>query len=254
RILSAPPSRISSEIRKELSVGSSVFVDCVDFWSCFWRWSANGWRGFPVDPNTGRLEDQIVRGRASAVLVLVLSLMTVRSFAQQGTLPPLNTSNLWYNEFVFLPGGFRAMAKTIAATNDTFRRSLLYIGASRAGHPSARLPEGITQSDISNTEYQVYTWPVIMPPRTISFYGKVVDEQGMPVAGATAHFSWDGTVTNKNIMEWRDWPTISEDVISDTNGLFYLTGKLGTQLNVAVSKAGYYSSQTNRGLQREQFK
>lgn len=141
------------------------------------------------------------------------------------------------------------MAKTISATNETFKQALLYIGAARAGHTPPKLPDGVTQSDISNVEYQVYTWPMIVPPRPIEFYGRVVDENGEPIAGATAHFEWDGTVTNRNAMEIRDWPKVSAEVTTDDKGLFSFTGKSGTELDVSVAKVGYYSSRTNRGVQ-----
>ncbi|MGC3960489.1 MAG: carboxypeptidase-like regulatory domain-containing protein [Verrucomicrobiota bacterium] len=178
-------------------------------------------------------------------VALTLSISVFSGLAQQ----PPNASNLWYNEFVFLPGGLRGMAKTITATNETFRQALLYVGAAQAGRTPPKLPDGLTQSYISNVEYQVFTWPLIVPPRPIEFYGRVVDEKGNPVTGAVAHFEWDGTVTNKNAMELRDWPKISTETTTDSNGLFSLTGKSGTQLDVSVGKTGYYSSRSNRGVQ-----
>jgi hypothetical protein len=160
-----------------------------------------------------------------------------------------NWSNAWYNEFVFLPGGSRIVAKRMSATNETFRLAIRYIAESRSGHTPPQLPEGLTQSDISNAEYKVSIWPMVIPPRIINFYGKVVDENGQPVAAATAHFEWDGTATNKNALDFSDVPKISSDVTTDNEGLFSLTGKFGTQLDISVGKLGYYSSRTNRSAE-----
>src|ERR1700733_335656 len=181
-------------------------------------------------------------------MVLILYGTTFCGLAQPTAISTLNRSNLWFNEFVFLPGGSRGLAKAISATNENFRLALRYIGEERAGQPSPKLPNGITQSDISNVGYMVYVWPTIVPPKPINFYGKVVDENGQPVAGASVHFEWDGTVTNRNAAAFRDWPRISVDVTTDNNGLFSLKDKLGTQLDVSVGKAGYYSSRANRGV------
>jgi len=95
---------------------------------------------------------------------------------------------------------------------------------------------------------------MIIPQRPINFYGKVVDENGQPVIGASAHFEWDGNATNKQAMDWNEEQTIknSADVISDAAGLFSLTNKSGTELDVSAGKAGYYSSRRNRGA--ENFK
>ena len=141
------------------------------------------------------------------------------------------------------------MAKTLSATNETYRLALRYIGESRGGHAPPKLPAGLTSQDVSNVNYIISEWTMTVPQRPINFYGKVVDENGLPVAEATAHFQWDGTVTNKNAMQFRDWPKISADATTDSGGLFSLTGKSGTELDVSVNKAGYYSSRRSRGAQ-----
>jgi len=139
------------------------------------------------------------------------------------------------------------MAKTISATNENFRLALRYIGAERARQKPPKLPDGLTQSDISNAEYMVSLWPLILPPKPMAFYGKVVDENGRPVAGVVAHFQWDNPSTNINALKFRKWPQISVDVSTDDNGRFSLENKPGIQLDVSVGKEGYYSSGTNRG-------
>lgn len=172
-------------------------------------------------------------------MMTALSASTFSSFAQPATNSTSPGSNLWFNEFIFLPGGFRSMAKTISATNETFRLALRYIGTVQAGNTPPKLPDGLTQLDISNAQYQIFTWPLYNPPKPINFYGQVVDENNRPVAGATGHFEWDDTTTNKH----------SSEVTSDTAGLFALSNAFGISLDVSVFKSGYYSSRKNRYAQ-----
>lgn len=69
---------------------------------------------------------------------------------------------------------------------------------------------------------------------SIEFYGKVVDENSNPVAGAQISFHWvevpDETGNRTAMTE------------SDTEGLFSLRGQRGLNLGVSVSKESYYSS------------
>jgi len=70
----------------------------------------------------------------------------------------------------------------------------------------------------------------------IDFWGKVVDQNGNPVAGATATITLDS--------QWNDYdnkPKVT--VFSDAHGLFSLTGKKGIGIVVYVSKDGYYSTE-----------
>ena len=72
----------------------------------------------------------------------------------------------------------------------------------------------------------------------IRFYGKVVDENGEPVAGAKAHFSW---------TDLSPEGTSQADVYSNAQGLFSLSGVNGKFTTVDVEKEGYYTSrQKNR--------
>jgi Carboxypeptidase regulatory-like domain len=64
----------------------------------------------------------------------------------------------------------------------------------------------------------------------ISFWGKVVDESGAPIAGATAII-----LVNDKVLK-----TGSRHVLTtDVDGLFSLTGSHGIALSVSVSKDGY---------------
>lgn len=65
----------------------------------------------------------------------------------------------------------------------------------------------------------------------IEFYGKVVDQDGKPVAGAIADVIWTDMSANGSS---------SMDVISDSAGLFSITGIRGKHMTVQVNKEGYY--------------
>ena len=63
----------------------------------------------------------------------------------------------------------------------------------------------------------------------INFYGKVVDQDNQPIAGATVKFVW-------NDISSAGWS--SAESTSDVNGLFSLADKKGKGLSVSVSKMG----------------
>jgi len=75
----------------------------------------------------------------------------------------------------------------------------------------------------------------------IEFYGKVVDEKGNSVAGATANMS----VADKPITDGAKYTKTT-----DGNGLFSLTGLQGGAVSVNVTKEGYYSTVQSRGMIR----
>ncbi|MBK8478800.1 MAG: carboxypeptidase regulatory-like domain-containing protein [Opitutaceae bacterium] len=64
----------------------------------------------------------------------------------------------------------------------------------------------------------------------ISFYGRVVDEAGVPIAGAKIKFTW----TDLSVAG-----TGKQETESDDAGLFSLGGAIGKGLVVQVGKAGY---------------
>jgi len=70
----------------------------------------------------------------------------------------------------------------------------------------------------------------------IDFWGKVVDQNGNPVAGATVTFSVDS-------QPWEEEDQRKVTMLSGANGLFSLTGKKGVGIVVYVSKEGYYSTE-----------
>jgi hypothetical protein len=74
----------------------------------------------------------------------------------------------------------------------------------------------------------------------ISFWGKVIDEKGNAVPGATVKF---GANDNPNPMEQGSKYTVS----ANDRGLFSIRGIHGIALNVEVSKEGYYATPESRG-------
>jgi hypothetical protein len=69
----------------------------------------------------------------------------------------------------------------------------------------------------------------VHPP--IKFYGKVVDQDGEPVVGASIEFLWT------HVHPEEDFRT---NAISDAAGLFSLANVSGASLDVTVQKPGYY--------------
>ncbi len=65
----------------------------------------------------------------------------------------------------------------------------------------------------------------------IDFWGKVVDESGIPVPAASVNF----VVSNKYFGDGSEYRTTT-----DANGLFSLMGVKGLSLSVRLEKAGYY--------------
>jgi len=76
----------------------------------------------------------------------------------------------------------------------------------------------------------------------IEFYGKVVDENEQPVAGAEIEYSWSGTV------EKYGGDGVQHKIMtSDANGHFHIHGSEGKILTVLVSKRGYYRRKSWNG-------
>src|ERR1700733_7157716 len=72
----------------------------------------------------------------------------------------------------------------------------------------------------------------------IEFYGKVIDENSNPVAGATINFRW--------ATQTEDVSATTATTESDLDGLFSLQGKRGRSLDVSVGKVGYYNSRRDK--------
>ena len=76
----------------------------------------------------------------------------------------------------------------------------------------------------------------------INFYGKVVDENLVPISGARAYFQWSDLSKNG---------ASDTEKLSDGNGLFELTGVKGKIVTVRVSKDGYYQTKSSRAVNFE---
>jgi len=74
----------------------------------------------------------------------------------------------------------------------------------------------------------------------MSFWGKVVDDKGEPVPGATVQLQ-----ANSNPDPMGGGTTYIRD--TDEQGRFLIVGARGITLTVEVSKAGYYSTEQSRG-------
>src|SRR5271170_36523 len=73
--------------------------------------------------------------------------------------------------------------------------------------------------------------------QSINFYGRVVDENNNPIAGANAHFQWTDLSPNG---------TSQADAQSDNNGFFSLLNRTGKYMTVDVNKGGYYTYPSER--------
>lgn len=72
----------------------------------------------------------------------------------------------------------------------------------------------------------------------INFWGKVVDESGQPVPGATIELS----TVDKSLGELMQNGGSRYKKTSDSNGLFSISGIKGAALFVSTSKEGYYNT------------
>lgn len=79
-----------------------------------------------------------------------------------------------------------------------------------------------------------HNWEWRMP---IDFYGRVVDENDQPIAGASIEFSWTDLSPAGNS---------TARTSSDSSGAFFLRGKSGRHLQVDISKEGFYKPVSER--------
>lgn len=95
-------------------------------------------------------------------------------------------------------------------------------------------PQGAQVFDAAAAVAAAYMTPV-------NLYGKVVDQNGVPVEGATASVS----VLDKPLATGSE-----HTVTSDAEGMFSLTGEHGAAASVKVSKSGYYATENARRMIR----
>jgi len=96
--------------------------------------------------------------------------------------------------------------------------------------PNPNLPKPVSEED---------RWePMFL--NAVNFYGKVVDETGSPVEGASIRYS-----VPSNLAEIGKGTV--QGPISDSSGLFSITGKTGAGITVFASHPNYYSSDQSSG-------
>ncbi len=78
--------------------------------------------------------------------------------------------------------------------------------------------------------------PMFEYKRPIAFYGKVVDDSGIPVQEATVGVAIAGSDGDKRIR-----------LVTDQNGLFSIVNEKGKRIRVGVGKRGYSSTEESTG-------
>lgn len=104
-------------------------------------------------------------------------------------------------------------------------------------NPQLATSGGEVKNDPDTNQQKAYMAAFLTP---IAFWGKVVDESGAPVPGATVKF---GANDNPNPMGNGS----TYERITDAEGLFSIKDIRGISLSVKVSKDGYYSTEASRG-------
>lgn len=98
-----------------------------------------------------------------------------------------------------------------------------------------QLPGGLYQSsdprwaEVNAKDKVDRAWEWKMP---ISFYGRVVDENEQPIVGARIYAQWSDLSANG---------ASSEETLSDSQGSFAITGKIGRGITIRIAKDGYYT-------------
>jgi hypothetical protein len=103
------------------------------------------------------------------------------------------------------------------------------------GQPSVQSTNASTVN-LTNKPHTIEEWLEREYSRPFLFYGKVVDQDGAPVQGATATFQWANAKGDGQYAS----------AISDTLGLFSLKDQKGYKLLITVSKIGYYTPDSEK--------
>ena len=109
--------------------------------------------------------------------------------------------------------------------------------------PSAMYTQMSIKSMSTDDAVRIYLAAIKSDPSyegkvALSFYGKVVDENGKPVEGASARMVWNTVAVPGG--------TAFQRVQTDTAGHFSLVGRCGKCLGVRVEKQGYYTDEGGR--------
>lgn len=103
--------------------------------------------------------------------------------------------------------------------------------------PQLATPGEEVKNEPDTTQQKAYMAAFLTP---IEFWGKVVDESGQPISGASVKL---GANDNPNPMGEGS----TYELTTDANGSFSIKDIRGISLSVQVSKDGYYSTDQSRG-------
>lgn len=119
---------------------------------------------------------------------------------------------------------------SIATPTDVLARSSdTVVRLQSPGGPAEPLDPRWEERRRRETEDSGYEWRL-----PINFYGRVVDENELPIAGAKAWFQWSD-LSSEGASE--------AEVTSDGDGFFSLVDKRGNGVSVRVTKTGYHTPQ-----------
>jgi predicted transcriptional regulator YdeE len=163
-----------------------------------------------------------------------------------------------------------ALIATNYPKTTNFDRAMQYLVAVMAGHEPKKLPDGLTKAEIDNAYFYAFIVPqlnqtskLVPEQKPSAFYGEIVDQSNQPVAGAKIVEFYGKVIDGNNQpveganveFVWvhlfpppKDTP--GTNVITDRQGLFSLSGVIGSGLSVHVSKDGYYNI---KSLNRDTF-
>ncbi len=94
------------------------------------------------------------------------------------------------------------------------------------------IPEAVVRYMQNIRADPTYDWK-----QPINFYGKVVDENGQPVAGASVDYTWSTIQAARG--------TRSKHDVADSFGIFSIH-EIGKRIGITVSKDGYYTTPSEK--------
>jgi len=115
--------------------------------------------------------------------------------------------------------------------------------ADAVSNPSSLVPDGIKEAVREHQTQQQFTQAIQRKNQPISFYGRVVDQDGAPLSGVKVQSSirhWDPSAPNLG-------SSIPLNANSDSAGIFSFAGVTGDAITVdSIDKAGYELEPTPR--------
>lgn len=161
------------------------------------------------------------------ILISVLIVFSVALILIWLLRPKQPANSILLPQFSNTPGGSQQANQSVKAATPQQRPQPL------AAHPIFPVRGTASPSEIIELSNQVQSGWVDKIVRPIEFYGKVVDENTNPVSGANVSFIY-------NRFSYPE-ASFTTNTVSDSSGLFSLSGVKGSTLGVQVQKDGYYS-------------